>query len=229
MLSDCLRRRSLPRRTDRRSRIASQAALVDPRWRPTPVGSKSRHFDRVLSVRAPTSNPTTTTPILPQLCQSTGCSTYPCTQAHVAELMTEPVLSLVGARGRKYLTAEERTRILAAARADPRPAVRKRALWGSTKIRGVKRRDCLPSEGRASIRGRRLDVQPSTSGYFDPTDLGASHTCTFGPFGPIRHRGLCAPLPTATSESKDRAPSRRTRDAGRMPPHLRRARVRAAP
>ena len=26
---------------------------------------------------APTSNPTTTTPILPQLCQSTGCSTYP--------------------------------------------------------------------------------------------------------------------------------------------------------
>ena len=41
------------------------------------AGSKSRHFDRVLSVPAPTSNPTTTTPILPQLCQSTGCSTYP--------------------------------------------------------------------------------------------------------------------------------------------------------
>ena len=40
-------------------------------------GSISRHFDRVLSVPAPTSNPTTTTPILPQLCQSTGCSSYP--------------------------------------------------------------------------------------------------------------------------------------------------------
>lgn len=37
--------------------------------------------------------------------------------------MAEPVFTLVGARGRKYLTAEERTRFLAAARADPRPAV----------------------------------------------------------------------------------------------------------
>ena len=53
--------------------------------RPTPssrhafmiAGSKSQHFDRELSVPAPTSNPTTTTPILPQLCQSTGCSSYP--------------------------------------------------------------------------------------------------------------------------------------------------------
>ena len=41
------------------------------------AGSKSRHFDRVLSVPVPTSNHTTTTPILPQLCQSTGCSSYP--------------------------------------------------------------------------------------------------------------------------------------------------------
>ena len=41
------------------------------------AGSKSRHLDRELSVPAPTSNPTTTTPILPQLCQSTGCSSYP--------------------------------------------------------------------------------------------------------------------------------------------------------
>ena len=31
----------------------------------------------ILSVPAPTSNPTTTTPIPPQLCQSTGCSSYP--------------------------------------------------------------------------------------------------------------------------------------------------------
>lgn len=37
--------------------------------------------------------------------------------------MSEPVFTLVGARGRKYLTAAERTRFLAAARADPRPAV----------------------------------------------------------------------------------------------------------
>ena len=29
-----------------------------------------------MSVPAPTSNPTTTTPVLPQLCQSTGCSSY---------------------------------------------------------------------------------------------------------------------------------------------------------
>ena len=35
---------------------------------------------------------------------------------------------------------------------------------GSTKIRGVKWRDRLPSEGRAGVRGRRLDVQPSMSG-----------------------------------------------------------------
>ena len=38
------------------------------------AGFKSRHFDRDRSARAPTSNPTTTTPILPQRCQSTGCS-----------------------------------------------------------------------------------------------------------------------------------------------------------
>ena len=37
--------------------------------------------------------------------------------------MVEPVFTLVGARGRKYLTVTERTRFLAAARADPRPAV----------------------------------------------------------------------------------------------------------
>ena len=43
----------------------------------TIAGSKSRHLDRDMSVPAPTSNPTTTTPILPQLCQSTGCSSYP--------------------------------------------------------------------------------------------------------------------------------------------------------
>ena len=35
--------------------------------------------------------------------------------------MAEPVFTLVGARGRKYLTGEERTRFLAAARAVPVP------------------------------------------------------------------------------------------------------------
>ena len=44
------------------------------------AGFKSRHFDRDRSARAPTSNPTTTTPILPQPCQSTGCSSYPSTR-----------------------------------------------------------------------------------------------------------------------------------------------------
>ena len=34
-----------------------------------------------MSVPAPTSNPTTTTPVLPQLCQSTGCSSYPSADA----------------------------------------------------------------------------------------------------------------------------------------------------
>ena len=42
---------------------------------------------------------------------------------------------------------------------------------GSTKIRGVKRRDRLPSEGRASVRGRRLDVQPSMSATLTPRIL----------------------------------------------------------
>ena len=41
------------------------------------AGSKSHHLDRDLSALAPASNPTTTTPIPPQPCQSTGCSTYP--------------------------------------------------------------------------------------------------------------------------------------------------------
>ena len=41
-------------------------------------------------------------------------------------------------------------------------------LQGSTKIRGVKRRDRLPSEGRASVRGRRMDVQPSMSATLTP-------------------------------------------------------------
>ena len=43
------------------------------------AGSKSRHLDHDMSVPAPTSNPTTTTPIPSQLCQSTGCSSYPLT------------------------------------------------------------------------------------------------------------------------------------------------------
>ena len=42
---------------------------------------------------------------------------------------------------------------------------------GNTKIRGVKRRDRLPSEGRASVRGRRLDVQPSMSATLTPRIL----------------------------------------------------------
>ena len=42
---------------------------------------------------------------------------------------------------------------------------------GSTKIRGVKRRDRLPCEGRASVRGRRLDVQPSMSATLTPRIL----------------------------------------------------------
>ena len=41
-------------------------------------------------------------------------------------------------------------------------------LLESAKIRGVKRRDRLPSEGRASVRGRRLDVQPSMSATLTP-------------------------------------------------------------
>ena len=47
----------------------------------------------------------------------------------------------------------------------------KRRDYGSTKIRGVKRRDRLPSEGRASVRGRRLDVQPSMSATLTPRRL----------------------------------------------------------
>ena len=41
------------------------------------VGSKSRHLDRDSSALAPTSDPTTTTPILPQPSQSTRYSAYP--------------------------------------------------------------------------------------------------------------------------------------------------------
>ena len=41
------------------------------------AGSKSRHLARDMSVPTPTSNPTTTPPILPQPCLSTGCSSYP--------------------------------------------------------------------------------------------------------------------------------------------------------
>ena len=48
-----------------------------------------------------------------------------------------------------------------------RPAL----FLGSTQIRGVKRRDRLPFEGRASVRGRRLDVQPSMSATLTPRIL----------------------------------------------------------
>ena len=51
----------------------------------------------------------------------------------------------------------------------------------STKIRGVKRRDGLPSKGRVGVRGRRLDVQPSMSVIFDPTDFGAPKPSEFYP------------------------------------------------
>ena len=47
---------------------------------------------------------------------------------------------------------------------------------GSTKIRGVKRRDRLPSEGRASAQGRRLDVQPSMSATLTPIAVGTPVT-----------------------------------------------------
>ena len=49
------------------------------------AGSKSRHLDRDMSVPAPTSNPTTTTPVLPHLCQSTGCSSYPYFHRHALD------------------------------------------------------------------------------------------------------------------------------------------------
>ena len=42
---------------------------------------------------------------------------------------------------------------------------------GSTKIRGVKRRDRLPSEGQSRSTSGRSTVDV---GYFDPTDIGAS-------------------------------------------------------
>ena len=52
-----------------------------------------------------------------------------------------------------------------------RHRARRLSVAGSTKIRGVKRRDRLPSEGRASVRGRRLDVQPSMSATLTPRIL----------------------------------------------------------
>ena len=90
-------RRSMPRKRNPRpphhrrcpdcARGCTTAPLRLVSWAPRPpppsshaftiAGSKSRHLDRDMSVPAPTSNPTTTTPILPQLCQSTGCSSYP--------------------------------------------------------------------------------------------------------------------------------------------------------
>ena len=42
---------------------------------------------------------------------------------------------------------------------------------GSTKIRGVKRRDRPPSESRAGVRDRRLDLQPSMSATLTPRIL----------------------------------------------------------
>ena len=51
-------------------------------------------------------------------------------------------------------------------------------LDGSTKIRGVKRRDRLASEGGASVRGRRLDVQPSMSTTLSPRILVLPRSCT---------------------------------------------------
>ena len=71
---DCARRC-----TTARLRLASRAL------RPAPpcghafmsVGSKSRHLDRDSSALAPTSDPTTTTPILPHPSQSTRYSAYP--------------------------------------------------------------------------------------------------------------------------------------------------------
>ena len=52
-----------------------------------------------------------------------------------------------------------------------RRKIRESTFLGSTKIRGVKRRDRPPSERRAGVRGRRLDVQPSMSATLTPRIL----------------------------------------------------------
>ena len=54
------------------------------------------------------------------------------------------------------------------------------ASWGSTKIRGVKRRDRPPFERRAGVRGRRFDVQPSMSATWEaPKSVGSNGETVF--------------------------------------------------
>ena len=85
-------------------------------------------------------------------------------------------------------------------------------VGGSTKIRGVKRRDRLPSEGRASVRGRRLDVQPSMSATLTPRILVLPRSDDLpeaGEYGErLRVRQTLPPSRSSTSSGvcEDRSP-----------------------
>ena len=67
--------------------------------------------------------------------------------------MAQAGFTLVDARGRKYLTGEERARFLAAARAHPRPAIQTFALT-------LAHTGCRISEALA-LRARDVDLEAS--------------------------------------------------------------------
>ena len=93
--------------------------------------------------------------------------------------MTESAFSLVDARGRKYLTAAERKRFLAAVRTHPKPAVQTLAQTGCRVSEALATRACdVDLEARevriATLKRRRahwrsvpvpedLDTTPSSS------------------------------------------------------------------
>ena len=106
---------------------------------------------------------------------------------------------------------------------------------GSTKIRGVKRRDRLPSEGRASVRGRRLDVQPSMSATLTPRILVLPYTIEkrirgkppatcqairWTESAPLVNRFVCVARRAALARLAALAP-RREAEPGRGEPRLR--------
>ena len=96
------------------------------------AGPKSRHPDRDSAAFAPTSNPTTTGPILPQPSQSTPYSSYPFFMTRYAAAYAAEIAAFVDAvtTGAPVpTTGHDGLMALALAEAAIRPVRERRAAW----------------------------------------------------------------------------------------------------
>ena len=142
------------------------------------AGSKSQHFDRELPVPAPTSNPTTTTPILLQLCQSTGCSSYPYVVPtyHTAQAYVDAYLEAAG------IGEDRRGPLFRSCEPGRRDALQDRAMSRLSALKMIKRRARqagLPAEICAhSFRGTGITEYLRNGGDLEVAARIAGHEST---------------------------------------------------